>query len=67
MIILPHDFVVENRKKIGKPCPECREGELIIRQNFESKKHFLSCTLYPECRHSEPFMVESKDQMKFEF
>ena len=70
MITLPSDFVVENRKKIGQKCLACKgtlNGELIIRKNRDSEKYFVSCTMYPDCKHAERFAIESKDQMKFEF
>lgn len=42
------DFKTNNlilKKKI-EVCSECKDGFLVIKQNAESKKHFLGCTNY---------------------
>jgi len=65
--ILPFDFIVENKKRLNVDCPECKKGNLIMRQNTENRTYFLGCTEYPNCRYTEFFVIESKDQMKFDF
>ena len=67
MRILPPDFIVENKRRLNVECPECKKGNLIIRQNTENQRFFLGCTQYPECRYAEPFQVESKDQKIWKF
>jgi DNA topoisomerase-1 len=39
---------------IGRTCPECGQGQLIIRWGRYGK--FISCDRFPECRHTEPFL-----------
>lgn len=39
---------------VGRGCPSCREGELIIRYGRFGK--FIGCANYPECRHTEPYL-----------
>jgi ssDNA-binding Zn-finger/Zn-ribbon topoisomerase 1 len=34
-------------------CPECQEGEMIIRQNRQTDEFFLGCSRYPDCKHSQ--------------
>jgi len=67
MRIFPSDFVVENKKRLNDECPECKKGNLIIRQNTENHNFFLGCTMYPDCRHAEPFQVEAKEQKVWKF
>ena len=38
---------------IGRPCPECGKG-LVIR--FGRYGKFISCSNFPECRHTEPWL-----------
>ena len=38
-------------EKLGRKCPECKEGELVIRTGRFGK--FISCSRFPECRHTE--------------
>jgi DNA topoisomerase-1 len=38
----------------GKKCPECHEGEVVIRDGKYGK--FLSCSRYPECTYKAPFI-----------
>jgi len=35
--------------KVGVPCPDCGEGELIERVN-KKKRRFYGCSRYPQCR-----------------
>ncbi len=39
---------------IGRGCPECGQGQLIIRWGRFGK--FISCNRFPECRYTEPFL-----------
>jgi DNA topoisomerase-1 len=39
---------------VGRTCPECGSGQLIIRWGRYGK--FISCDRFPECRHTEPFL-----------
>lgn len=44
----------------GRKCPDCAEGEIIIRMGRFGK--FYSCDKFPECKHTERFM-ESIDMI----
>lgn len=46
--------VVKQEEKIGRICPKCEEGDLIIKYGRFGK--FIGCTNYPECRHTEQFI-----------
>jgi len=48
---MPRQAVEE---KVGRHCPSCDEGELIIKYGRWGK--FIGCTNYPECRHTEPYL-----------
>ena len=39
---------------LGRTCPECEQGQLMIRWGRYGK--FISCDRFPECRHTEPFL-----------
>jgi DNA topoisomerase-1 len=39
---------------IGRICPTCEEGQLMIRHGRYGK--FISCDRFPECRHTEPWL-----------
>ncbi|TAK11410.1 MAG: type I DNA topoisomerase [Anaerolineae bacterium] len=39
---------------IGRTCPTCNKGQLMIRWGRFGK--FISCDNFPECRHTEPFL-----------
>lgn len=51
-------------EKLGKKCPDCeqarlagdesRQGELVVRTGRFGK--FISCSLFPECKHTEKYM-----------
>ena len=41
-------------EKLGKKCPDCKEGELVIRIGRFGK--FVSCSNFPECKHTEKYM-----------
>lgn len=34
-------------------CPECGDGEMIVRQNRQTDEFFLGCSNYPSCKHSQ--------------
>ena len=39
---------------MDKPCPDCKEGELVIRTGRFGK--FISCSRFPECKHTEKYL-----------
>lgn len=41
-------------EKLGVHCPDCKGGELVIRTGRFGK--FISCSLFPECKHTEKFL-----------
>ncbi|PIS15165.1 type I DNA topoisomerase [Candidatus Shapirobacteria bacterium CG09_land_8_20_14_0_10_38_17] len=41
-------------QKTGKKCPKCKKGELVIRTGRFGK--FLSCSRFPECRYTAPYI-----------
>ncbi|MEK7550761.1 MAG: type I DNA topoisomerase [Patescibacteria group bacterium] len=41
-------------EKIGKKCPDCKDGELVIRTGRFGK--FISCSTFPECKHTEKYL-----------
>ncbi|MCX6705405.1 MAG: type I DNA topoisomerase [Candidatus Woesebacteria bacterium] len=41
-------------EKLGKKCPDCEKGELVIRTGRFGK--FISCSLFPECKHTEKYL-----------
>jgi DNA topoisomerase-1 len=43
--------VVKQDEKIGRTCPTCGTGDLIIRYGRFGK--FIGCSNYPECNHTE--------------
>jgi DNA topoisomerase-1 len=48
---------------IGEKCPDCDEGELVIRKGRYGE--FISCSNFPKCKYSRN-MKESKDGQKAE-
>ncbi len=40
-------------EKTGEKCPECKEGEVVIRTGRFGK--FLSCSRFPECKYTANF------------
>jgi len=38
----------------GEKCPDCAEGEIVIRTGKFGK--FLSCSTYPECKYTKPYV-----------
>ena len=41
-------------EKLGIRCPDCGEGELVIRTGRFGK--FISCSRFPECKHTEKYL-----------
>ncbi|KKR57518.1 MAG: topoisomerase protein [Candidatus Woesebacteria bacterium GW2011_GWC2_40_30] len=41
-------------EKLGKKCPECKEGELVIRIGRFGK--FISCSRFPDCKYTEKYL-----------
>ncbi|MBN1263710.1 MAG: type I DNA topoisomerase [Candidatus Pacebacteria bacterium] len=39
---------------IGRKCPECKEGELVIRVGRFGK--FVSCSRFPDCKYKEKYL-----------
>ncbi len=50
-------------EKTGEKCPECKEGELVIRSGRFGK--FISCSRFPECKYTAKY-EETVDGMKCE-
>jgi len=44
-------------EKIGRKCPDCEEGELVIRVGRFGK--FISCDKFPDCKHIEKFVEKT--------
>ena len=45
-------------EETGEHCPECKEGNLVVRTGKFGK--FLSCSRFPDCKFTKPF-VEKTD------
>jgi DNA topoisomerase I len=41
-------------EKLGKKCPECNKGELVIRTGRFGK--FISCSRFPDCKYTEKYL-----------
>ncbi len=41
-------------EETGENCPECKEGSVVIRTGKYGK--FLSCSRYPECKYTKPYV-----------
>ncbi len=41
-------------EKLGQKCPDCVDGELVIRIGRFGK--FVSCSNFPECKHTEKYL-----------
>ena len=48
---MPRRPIVE---KIGRICPRCEEGDLIVKHSRYGK--FIGCSNYPECKHTERYL-----------
>ena len=43
----------------GKKCPVCRDGDEVVRDGKFGR--FLSCSKYPECKYTAPFIEYVED------
>lgn len=41
-------------EKLGRPCPECKIGELVVRTGRFGK--FISCSRFPDCKYTEKYI-----------
>jgi DNA topoisomerase-1 len=41
-------------EKLGRKCPDCKKGELVIRVGRFGK--FISCSRFPDCKHTEKYV-----------
>lgn len=41
-------------EKLGRKCPDCDTGELVVRTGRFGK--FISCSRFPECKHTEKYL-----------
>lgn len=41
-------------EKTGEKCPECKEGDIVVRSGRFGK--FLSCSRYPECKYKAKYI-----------
>lgn len=48
---------VQPIEKVGRTCPTCGTGDLIIKHGRYGK--FIGCSNYPECKHTEPFVEKT--------
>lgn len=44
-------------EKIGRACPECKNGELVIRIGRFGK--FISCSRFPDCKYTEKYVEKT--------
>jgi DNA topoisomerase-1 len=47
-------------EKTGEQCPECKEGEIVIRSGRFGK--FKSCSRFPECKYTQNIVETLPDQ-----
>ena len=45
---------VEQVEYVGRPCPACEDGQLVVRWGRFGK--FIGCSNYPTCRYTEPWL-----------
>lgn len=64
MRTFPAGTEVFHGKRTSIPCPLCKAGTLMVRQNSHNAGLFLGCTQYPDCKHTEPFEIESVNQLQ---
>lgn len=48
---MPRQDIVE---KVGRICPRCEEGDLVIKHSRYGK--FIGCSNYPDCKHTERYL-----------
>ncbi|MEK7513317.1 MAG: type I DNA topoisomerase [Patescibacteria group bacterium] len=51
--------VVIETEKTGEKCPECKDGDVVIRTGRFGK--FLSCSKFPECKYTKNYKEVLKD------
>jgi DNA topoisomerase I len=51
------DRVKVETEKLGEKCPECKEGDLVIRLGRFGK--FISCSRFPECKYSRQYQEDA--------
>ena len=44
-------------ERVGRKCPSCESGDLIIRYGRWGK--FIGCSAFPDCRHTEPLLEKT--------
>ncbi|HLE48467.1 MAG TPA: type I DNA topoisomerase [Patescibacteria group bacterium] len=44
-------------EKLGRKCPDCKDGELVIRIGRFGR--FISCSNFPDCRHTEKYVEKA--------
>lgn len=44
-------------EKLGKKCPECKKGELVVRIGRFGK--FISCSRFPDCKYTEKYLEKT--------
>jgi DNA topoisomerase-1 len=48
---------IQQEEYIGRGCPDCEDGQLIIKYGRWGK--FIGCTNYPDCKHTEPLVEKT--------
>lgn len=43
-------------EKLHKACPECKEGELVVRTGRFGK--FISCSRFPDCKFTDKYLIK---------
>jgi DNA topoisomerase-1 len=41
-------------EKLGKKCPDCKKGELVVRTGRFGK--FISCSRFPDCKYTDKYL-----------
>ncbi len=49
-----HMPTVRQEEFVGRECPTCDDGQLVIKYGRWGK--FIGCSNYPECKHTEPYL-----------
>lgn len=57
----PHFFPVTAETPDPRQCPSCKPGRLSLKLGKFGA--FIGCSQYPECRHTRPLVVQTKDEM----
>lgn len=52
---------IKKEVKIIKSCPDCEEGNLVIK-SAKGKRQFLGCSNYPECKHIENYQKPKEEK-----